>query len=202
MNKKFTPETYPILSNIIDNINNTLECQRFQEFSNSIDIDTWENVEETMQNNRNTADNGFSFCISNYFENGDFKRIIIINTENCNQLELSEREITAVIFHELGHLLNSPLFENEPTIMFCMKNKIDYNKNLHDEVRKNNSILNEVYADSYANQYGYGTEIISTFDKHNEHFDEEIGYYEIRVQKINDNELVEGIVKPINTNGW
>jgi hypothetical protein len=115
---------------------------------------------------------------------------------------LSEREITAIIYHELGHLLNSFEFVEEPTIMFCLKNGITYNKTLHEEIHTNNSIQNEVFADSYANQYGYGLELISSFNKYNEHFDDQIGHFEIRVERINNNELMSGNVKPINRNGW
>jgi hypothetical protein len=202
MNIKFSQTDLPILSNIVNSINEDLNCPKFQEYSDQIEIDIWENVKEVMANNKNIAEKGFAFCISNFFDNGIFKRIIIVNTENCDLVDLSERERAAVIYHELGHLLNSPEFIEEPTVIHCMKNGIEYNKNLHDEIRENNSIQNETFADSYANQYGYGQELISSFNKHNEHFDEQLGYFEIRVEKIINNELFEGNVKPINRNGW
>lgn len=199
---KFSQIDFPVLTNVVNNINETLICPKFQEHSSLIEIDTWENVKEVMMSSKKVAEGGFAFCISNYFDKGVFKRIIIINTENCDLLDLSEREITAIIYHELGHLLNSCEFIEEPTIMFCFKNDIEYNKLLADEIHTNNSILNEVYADSYANQYGYGLELISSFIKHNRNFDDKIGYFEIRVERISNNELVEGNVKPINKNGW
>ncbi|MFY7937927.1 MAG: hypothetical protein ACOVOQ_11155 [Flavobacterium sp.] len=202
MNIKFSQIDYPLLANVINNINETLICPKFKEHSTLIEIDTWENVKQVMATSKNVAEKGFAFCISNYFDNGVFKRIIIINSENCDLLDLSEREITAIIYHELGHLLNSFEFVEEPTIMFCMKNGVEYNKTLHEEIHKNNSIQNEVFADSYANQYGYGLELISSFNKHNAHFDDEIGHFEIRVERINNNELMQGNVKPINRNGW
>ncbi len=198
----FSQIDFPLLTNVINNINETLACPKFQEHSALIEIDTWENVKQVMKTSKNVAEKGFAFCISNYCDSGVFKRIIIINLENCDLLELSEREITAIIYHELGHLLNSFEFIEEPTIMYCLKNGIEYNITSYEEIHTNNSTQNELYADSYANQYGYGLELISTFIKYNEHFDDEIGHFETRVKGINNNELMQGNVKPINKNGW
>lgn len=44
MNKKFSIRDNAILSDIVDQIDATLACPKFREFSNQIDIDTWDNI--------------------------------------------------------------------------------------------------------------------------------------------------------------
>jgi hypothetical protein len=198
---KFSDIEFPTLTKVVNNINETLDCSKFIE-NTLIEIDTWSNLNQVMVNSKNVAENGFAFCISNYNDNGVFKRIIIINTENCELLNLTDREITAIIYHELGHLLNSPKLVIVPTVTHCLRNVIKYEKKTEDEIKENNLIQIEFFADSYANKYGYNLELISTFNKYNDHFENKIGYFDLRVEKININELFEGDVKPINTNGW
>lgn len=202
MNKRFDIITDSVLSDIIDNIEASLKCPKFKEYNSFIDIDTWENIRHLMPRNKEVAEKGFGFCISNYYEFGEFKRIIIINMRNCRQLNFSENEITAIIYHELGHLLNEPELDRVPTIMDYFLNGIEYSEKIAEKVRTNNSIKMEIFADSYANQYGYGAELISTFNKQNQFFDQKIGYFEQRVEKINNNEIFEGTVASIDTNGW
>lgn len=202
MNKRFDPKISPMLSTVIDNIEATLKCPKFKKYRHLIDIDTWQNIENKMPRNENIAKKGFGFCISNFFEYGDFKRIIIINMEKCEKLNLTEGEIAAIVYHELGHLLNGPELTVEPSITFCVLNYIKYDHKLYEEIRNDNSIKEEIFADSYANQNNYGVELISTFHKHNQHFDEKIGHFEIRVEKINSKELFSGSVRPIERNDW
>lgn len=202
MNKRFNSETNPDLLRIIDNIETTLKCLKFQEYKNVIDIDTWENINFKMPHNKQLAENGFGFCISNFHEYGDFKRIIVINMENCKRAGFNEREIASVVFHELGHLLNAPEEMQEPTLLYCYMKGINYSKALHDEIKIKNAMNNEIYADSYANLYGYGSELIMTFNKQNELFNQKIGYFDERVKNLENEEFFEGIVKQINKKGW
>ncbi len=202
MNKRFDISTNPVLSGIVDHIEISLECPRFIQYSNFIDIDTWENIKNQMPNNKEVAEKGFGFCISNYYELGEFKRIIIINMNNCERLKFTVREITAIIYHELGHLLNKPELAKVPTIMDYFLYKTEYSEELAEEVRTNNSIKMEIFADSYANQYGYGVELVSTFHKQNQHFEQKIGYFEKRVEHINNKKCFDGTVAPIDTIGW
>lgn len=197
MNKRFDQNLMQNLSAAIDQIEAEVACAKFKEYGKIIDIDSWENIQGQMQHNRTVADEGFGFCISNFFENGDWKRVIVINMENCNRLDLTQDEIVAVILHELGHLLNSPEFAPEPNLMDCLRNGLPFDLNERDTVRIASATLNEVYADSYANVHGYGAELLSTFKKYNDHFNKPVGYFEERAAKINSAELLEGTVKPI-----
>jgi hypothetical protein len=194
MNKRFDIEKDLQLSGIIDQIENTLKCPRFKKYSNFIDIDTWENVRQQMPHNKEVADNGFGFCITNFFESGKFKRIIVINTNNCRQALFTDREIAAIIYHELGHLLNNPVLDEVPTIMDLLYNGIEYSEAIAEDVRSRNSIKMEIYADSYANQFGYGTDLISTFHKQNQLFNQKIEYFEERVESINKNGFFKGAI--------
>ena len=202
MNKRFNNENYPLFSTIIDNIESTLECSKFKEYTSLIDIDSWDNIKLEMQRNKKLAENGFGFCITNFHEFGEFKRLIVINIKNCNRADFNQREITSIILHELGHLLNASESKQEPDFFYCFTNNIKYKKTLHDEIKEKNAINNEIYADSYANLYGYGNELISTFNKQNELFEQKIGYLKERFKSIVEKKKYEGIIMPINKNGW
>ena len=202
MNKRFNPETNPILNSIIDNIESSLECSKFKEYQSIIDIDTWENIRTKMAHNTKLAESGFGFCITNFYEFGDFKRLIVINMGNCNRAEFNEKEIGAIIFHELGHLLNFPELIPEQNFLYCYTNAITYSKVLDEEIKSKNQMNMEIYADSYANLNGYGIELISTFNKQNEIFEQKIGYLDERLVSINKKEFFEGTIMPINKNGW
>ncbi len=202
MNKRFNPETNPVFARIIDNIESSLECSKFSEYESIIDIDTWENIKQKMTHNTKLAESGFGFCITNFYEFGDFKRLIVINMENCNRAEFNERETGAIILHELGHLLNFPELITEQNFLYCYTNAIPYNKVLDQEIKSKNQMSMEIYADSYANLNGYGIELMSTFEKQNIMFEQKIGYFEERVASINKKEFFEGNIMPINKNGW
>lgn len=194
MIKRFNPEDYPDLDRIINDIESTLNCPKFQQHHNSIEIDSWENIKVKMPHNRSIAEAGFGFCTPNFYEFGRFARIIVVNTTNCNLAQFNDGEISAIIFHELGHLLNEPELIQEPSFLYCYTNGILYDKKLHDKIVDMNTMNMEVYADSYANQHGYGEELISTFLKQNMHFDQKIGYLDERVQNINSKEFFKGNV--------
>lgn len=202
MNKRFSSKAFPLLAQIVDDIEATLQCSKFQAYTNVIDIDAWENIKFNMERNRKLAESGFGFCITNYQEYGDFKRLIVINMKNCNRASFTERETAAIIFHELGHLLNVLEPIQEPTFLYCDANGSAYSQTLYDEIKAKNTMNMELYADSYANLHGYGVELISTFDKQNELFDQKIGYFDERVQNIVHKEVLEGTVMPIRKNGW
>ncbi len=194
MIKRYNTKNYPVLSRIIDEIEATLECTKFKEFHDIIEVDTWENIKVKMPHNSSLAEKGFGFCTPDFYEYGEFARIIVINIANCNLALFTEREIAAIIFHELGHLLNEPELIQEPSFLYCYTNGILYDKKLHDKIVDMNTMNMEVYADSYANQHGYGEELISTFHKQNIHFDQKIGYLGERVQNINSKEFFNGNV--------
>lgn len=151
MNKRFDISTNTVLSGIIDHIEDSLKCPRFIQYRNFIDIDTWDNIKHQMPRNKEVAEKGFGFCITNYYELGEFKRIIIINMNNCERLKFTVREITAIIYHELGHLLNKPELAKVPTRKDYFLNETEYSEDLAEEVRTNNLMKMEVFADSYAN---------------------------------------------------
>ncbi|WP_158860988.1 hypothetical protein [Lunatibacter salilacus] len=197
MIRRFNIYTFPLLASIIDHIEATLECPKFADYSDKIEIDIWQNVKHKMPHNKEVAEKGFGFCITNYFESEEFKRIIIINLDNCNLAKFTDREIGAVIFHELGHLLNNPELAKFPTIMDHVLYGIDYSPDIADKFRQQNDIKMETFADSYANQNGFGCELISTFHKQNSQFEQKLGYLEERIKSIEKNEVFIGSVFPI-----
>lgn len=194
MIKRFNPEDYPDLDRIINDIESALECPKFMEFHGIIEIDTWENIKIKMPHNRKLAESGFGFCSPNFYEYGEYVRIIVINIVNCNLAQFTDREIAAIIFHELGHLLNEPKIIPKPTFIYCLENGIDFTQENVQKTNEENNLNKEVYADSYANQHGHGEELISTFLKQNRHFDQKIGYLDERVQNINSKEYFNGNV--------
>lgn len=198
MIRRFNTYTFPLLSSIIDHIEATLDCPKFAAFSDKIEIDIWQNVKHQMPHNKEVAEKGFGYCITNYFESGEFKRIIIINLYNCNLAKFSDREIGAVILHELGHLLNNPELAKIPTIMDHFLYGIDYSPDIADKVRRQNDIKMETFADSYANQHGFGSDLISTFHKQNRQFEQKLGYLEERIKCIEKSEVFVGSVFPID----
>ena len=140
---------------------------------------------------------GFGYSISNHPRNGAKIRIIVINTEKCLEAEITNRETKSLILHELGHLLNWCEPIPIPHYLYCVKNKLDYNITAEEETKIINNVNNEIYADYYAKQFGYGEDLISSFDKHILMFEEPFGFYEQRVESIQNEEEYIGIVKPI-----
>jgi len=189
MIKKFDVKANSLLSDAIDQIEAVVVCPRFLWHGQIIDIDVWENVQDWMTDVKEVAEAGFGFCIPNYS--------IIINMDNCKKADFTEREFAALICHELGHILNHPELIREPTILdYGAFGGDEYNRNVA-QIRKLNALRNEVFADSYACQHGYKTELISTFHKQNRHFEQKIGLMDERVEAINSEELFEGVFAPI-----
>jgi len=83
-----------------------------------------------------------------------------------------------------------------------MEYAIEYSKEKEEAARIENAILMETYADSYATQHGYGPALISTFDKQNQFFKQQMNYYQIRVQKITEKEKLIGGIMPEDAVGW
>jgi|GEM_PF-2511249 len=202
MNIRFNIKTHPVLVSILDKIECNLECPKFKKYKSKIDVDTWDNIKLKMIHNRNIAESGFGFCIANFFEFGEFKRLIVVNMENCELADFDENEIGAIILHELGHLLNYPELTPEKNFLYCYTNAIKYDKVLDNEIKSKNQMKMEIYADSYANMNGYGIELLSTFEKQNKIFKQKIGYLDERIASINKKEDYVGTIMPIKKNGW
>jgi hypothetical protein len=183
MIKRFDPIKNSVFSNIIDSIDSSLICPKYKQYGEAIEIDTWENIAYKMLRHKEMAESGFGFCISNYLELGYSKPLIVINLSNCSVANFTDRETGAIIMHELGHLLNIPVLDHVPTILDFFEGR-EYCVELADKIKKENLKRKEIYADSYAAQNGYGSELISTFHKQNQHFEQKIGFIEERIQNI------------------
>ena len=135
MIKRFNTSANSDFSSLINNIESNLNCPKYQYFGKNIEIDIWENIQNLMPVNKRVAENGFSFCISDYFECDIKKPLIVVNLENCSSAYFTNLEIEAVIMHELGHLLNSPELEKVTTLVDFMNGK-EYHVDLAEEIKK------------------------------------------------------------------
>jgi len=197
MIKIFDATEYSILSSAIDGIETSLQCSKYKQVRNSIDIYLNEDITYRELRNKELADKGFGNCLIKSYGPGNWSVSIVINMRNCAKANLTIREISAVILHELGHILNEPELQNVPTFEFCFINGIQFSKELMEQVQEANCLAMEVFADSYANKHGYGEELISTFHKQNNHFNQKIEYYTTRVEKIQNRAYLEGnIITP------
>lgn len=191
MIKRFTSDSDPQLSKVIDNLIPLLKtCSRYQSFKKIIQIDSWENVKSQMQYNQEVAEKGFGFCITNFRDTG-IVPLIVINMTNCYKAKLTTKEISAIIIHEIGHILNVPTFVKVPSFYDCFEDGIRYN-NKREEISLHNALLSELYADSYATIHGFDVDLISTFDKHISYFSTNDGFYEPRVDKLKSKKILEG----------
>lgn len=199
MIKHFTEEEQPILFQIVDEIHEFLleRCTKYFEYHDTIHITTLEEMRPHLNGLTTSFDNGFGYSISNHPRNGTKIRIIVINTEECIEADITPNEYKALILHELGHLLNWCEPAPVPYYLYCHRNNIDYNKNSENDTKIMNKQNDEKYADYYAKQFGYGEALISSFDKHVLHFKEPFGFYDIRVESILNNEEYNGAVKQI-----
>jgi hypothetical protein len=200
MIKRFNITVNPILSSAIDGIEASLQCSKYSQVANRIQIYLPNDVIFKVPENRELAEKGFGTCLIKSYDYGDWDASIIINMRNCTQANFTEREIAAVILHELGHILNEPELQVEPTFEFCFMHGIQFNREVLDQVRESNSMAMEIFADSYANRHGYGTELISTFYKQNRNSEQKIGYCLTRIEKILSKEYFEGKIMLPNKN--
>ena len=202
MVKRFSEVQFPVLSSAINSVNKKLTCPKFREISEFLEVDIWDNIKNLKPFFAEVAEKGFGFSSCQFREHWEVKKIIVFNIDNMFRARLSEDEIMAILYHELGHLLNFPNLFVVPTMAVCMEYAIEYSKEKEEATRIENAILMETYADSYATQHGYGPALISTFDKQNHFFKQQMNYYQIRVQKITEKEKLIGWIMPEDAAGW
>lgn len=192
MIKRFDIKTNQILSSVVDDIENSLECLKYKEIANRIEIYPLVDGVFSVNENKILAEKGFGNCLIKTYNSNNWIVSIIINMQKCVQAHLTKREIAAVVFHELGHILNEPELQDEPTFKNCFIHGIPFNRKLLNEVQESNSKTMEIYADSYANKHGYGNELISTFHKQDKNFEQKIAYSSIRIKKFQKKEYFDG----------
>jgi len=195
-------KSYPLLSAAISIVEWTLDCEKDRQVADKIEIYPLNKAQFGNNENKLLAEKGFGNCLIKSFDGIDYYVSIAINTEKCKKADLSEREISSIILHELGHILNEPELKIEPTLEYCFINGLGFNKQILNEIREYNSIAMETYADYYASKYGFGKELISTFQKQDKNFEQKIGFKKIRINKIlNQEVLIGGFMKNKNTAG-
>lgn len=192
MIKKFDTRINPILSSVIDNIETSLQCSKYNQVADRIPVCLPDDVKFKKAENKELAAKGFGTCLIRYHDVGIWEVIIIIDMRNCTKANLTEREIAAVVFHELGHILNEPELRDEPTFEYCFIHGLQFDREVLKVVQESNCMKMEIFADSYANRHGYADELISTFHKQNENFEQKIGYCATRIEKMIDKEYFEG----------
>lgn len=199
MIKFFSEAEQPLIFQLVDEIHELLmeQCPKYSENNESIHITTLEEIRPHMPNLAQALENGFGYSISDHPRNGAKIRIIVINTVKCLEADITPNEYKALILHELGHLLNWHEPVLVPNHFYCFVNKIAYSQEAHEEAQIMNLLNNEKYADYYAKQFGYGEDLISSFNKHTLHFEEPFRFYDVRVESIENEEQYNGVVKPI-----
>lgn len=157
MVKKFKPVTNIILSATVDVVETSLTCPKFHLLNHSIEVYILEDYKFSNPENKKLVEKGFGGCLFKGYRNFVTDPVIIFNTKKIVEANLTEREIAAVLFHELGHLLNELELEPEPNFNehFTFHNNFNV---LRNKIRSGNCLKMEIYADSYANRYGYGEE--------------------------------------------
>lgn len=120
MIKRFDPTASPVLSSVIDSIESSIECSKYDQVANRIGVCLPGDVTFKDRENKALAEKGFGSCLIKSYDYGSWDVFIIVDMKNCIQANLTEREITAVVFHELGHILNEPELPDEPTFEFCL----------------------------------------------------------------------------------
>jgi hypothetical protein len=194
MVKKFAISTEPILSRVIDTLAASLNCSKYRSLEGRVEVVLASEAVFQKSENRELAGRGFGTSLFRIYTKSYWEVAIVIHMENCRRADLSEREVAAVVLHELGHILNEPEFLVEPTFEFCFINGTHYNREVLEETREANSLQSELFADAYASRHGYGSELISTFNKQNSHFEQQIGYCSARIEKILKQEYLEGTI--------
>ncbi|RDC58678.1 hypothetical protein AHMF7616_05312 [Adhaeribacter pallidiroseus] len=95
-----------------------------------------------------------------------FVHLIIVNQQICEQANLDDEELTAVLLHELGHVFNMYKQEPIPTLIYCLKTNTTYNADLEAKTKEENSIYNEYYADYFVVKNGYSQQLIKSLKKY------------------------------------
>jgi len=199
MNKLFSQSDAKLVFDLVDELHQELikKCDKYDENHHTIYVALNTSISLSDSLLGNAVNQGFAACSSNHWHSNMHVRLIVINVSACLESNISNDEYKAIIVHELGHLMNSPIFEEEPSEWYCIKNKIVYSKDIHDEIKLRNSQNDEVFADHYANKFGLGEQLKSSFLKHQQHFNVPVNFKEFRVEKINSTEVFNGNVKPI-----
>jgi|SRR5690606_12474099 len=192
MVKKFDIAAKPLLSSVIDSIESSLQCAKYYQEMNRIQICTMDDIIFQGKENKELAEKGFGACLVKSYGPCSWDVCIVINIDNCTKANLTEREIAAVILHELGHILNEPELKEVPTFEFCFIHGIQFSKEVQKQVWESNSLTMEVFADAYANRHGFGKELISTFHKQDNNSDQKVKYASTRIDKILNKEYFEG----------
>lgn len=85
MIKKFNPTSNPVLSLVIDGIETSLECSKYNQVAHRIQISLPGDVMFKVSENRELAEKGFGTCLIKSYDYGFWDVSIIINIKNCAQ---------------------------------------------------------------------------------------------------------------------
>ncbi|MBX2896845.1 MAG: hypothetical protein KF763_15470 [Cyclobacteriaceae bacterium] len=180
------------LTDVIYSLITSLQCEKYRQVADRIEFCLPDAAIFKKRDDKEIVEKGFGSCLLKSYGIDNWEVSIIVNIKNCQQAKLTPREITAVILHELGHILNVPDLPDEPTFEFCFIHGIPFDHALLEQVQESNNLAREMYADSYAMQHGYGAELITTFHRQNENFDQKIGFCQQRIEQIQNPEWLGG----------
>lgn len=191
------------LREILDEIHEYLaiNCLKYAEEYQTIYVATWDEVQNKYKDRAKTINGGFAYSTHQSTQH-EHKKLIILQEDNYRAADLSPDELKAILFHELGHLLNFPELEPEMTIMECLRQKVQYNKEESEAAVKRNKIKKEIYADAYTKQHGFTEHTIRGFEKYRNWSGNDIGFQNERIDALNSEDAFIGIIQPVNTQGF
>ncbi|WEA00667.1 hypothetical protein [Mucilaginibacter sp. SJ] len=135
---------------------------------------------------------------SNYCLNDQNVHLVVINPDCCDEADFSESEIQAAIVHELGHIFNMYIHKPLPSILSFYSNGTEYNVEEVERVKLENRTNDEIYADAYARNQGWGKGLQRGLIKYrNTPWSENIPMIDDRLAKFDSDEIFNGGLRPL-----
>jgi hypothetical protein len=91
MVKKFDIKTYPLFSSVIDSIESSLQCAKYDQEMNRIQICTMDDIIFKDTENKELAEKGFGACLVKSYGPGSWDVCIVMNIDNCTRANLTDR---------------------------------------------------------------------------------------------------------------
>lgn len=129
------------------------------------DLDTFYNKNDQIL--RYAAKGGFGAVKGNIIYNKEPYNLLVLNNELISELKINDGELDGIISHELGHIFNPYPQKPVPTYLDVVDGKAT--KEDMETIKKENALLNEVYADYFSKITKSDKGLLSSFKKYMKH---------------------------------